>query len=284
VDLKEKHLTDASHHVTGSDPNLGVGIDFHPDALKDNKFATEGVHASKGKAPFFTQNALGQRVFVKPDIESQWAHAEGVPTAVREAAVKNVADFMGLGDHVPATAVVKHPKTGEMHSVQEVVKNGYHGEAKKEHQATHEKLSALDFVTGNVDRHDLNYMHTDDHPNVKLIDNGYSFRYGEEVLRPEYAHKDHLKQDWSPATKAWINGIDTKGLAETMGKSGLNPNHIKAAIARLTYLKILGATGKHISHHSLSYVTPEGPHPDASEDEKARHARRAAAQALVEHV
>ncbi len=262
VAQQERHLTDASHHVTGSDPNIGVGIDFHPEALKQNKFASEGIHAHYGKPPFFTQNALGQRVFVKQKMDSPWADGEGASTAVREAASKNVADFMGLGDYVPATSVIKHPKTGDMYSVQEVVKNGSHGKAKQEHALAAEKLGAMDFITGQIDRTDLNYMHTDEPQGLKLIDNGYGFRYGEESSRPAYAHKQSLKKDFDPATKAWVSSIDPKGLAETMGKSGLSPWHIKAAVSRLTYLKLLHLSGKPITHDHLSRVIPEGTHPE----------------------
>ena len=259
-EIKQQLLTDATHHVIGNDPNIGIGIDFHPEAVRANKFSVDGIHASKGLPPFFTKNALGQRVFVKPHLKTPWVEAEGVPAPIRETAAKMIADHLGLGEFVPQTATIKHPKTGELYSVQEVIPNAEHGVlegAKKQHWQNAEKLSAFDFLIGNVDRHGMNFVHTDDKPGLKLFDHGYAFGYHSEYMLPEYVHKTMVNKPFDHQTQLWIAGINPNEFANTMAKAGLSQKHIKAAVARLTYLKLLTVSGKPITHRLLAKSVPE---------------------------
>lgn len=256
--IQEYLKTDASHHVLGHDPNIGIGIDFHDDAMRDNKFADKGIHAGMGTPPFFTTNALGQQVFVKPNLKAYWAKAEGVHTAVRETAAKMLADHVGLGEFFPQTATIKHPKTGELHSVQEVVQNGAHAGPNRAHWADAEKLGAFDFLIGNGDRHNLNFMYTEEPPGMKMIDHGHSFQYGAPQITPDYVHSTMRHKDFDHQTKLWIAGIHPHELGKKMAEAGLNEKHIKAALSRLAYLKLLTVSGKPITHQLLADSVPEG--------------------------
>ncbi len=93
----------------------------------------------------------------------------------REAAVSSVAKVVGMNDLVPETYVRNDPKHGVC-SIQAFVKNG-----KAPGSATHRygrsetdvsRAALLDFVIGNQDRHDGNYLIADG--KLKLIDNGLS--------------------------------------------------------------------------------------------------------------
>lgn len=217
----------------------------------------DGIHASKGQAPW-KQRGAGSTIFVKPNspMENQ---NEDQPAAIKETSFHNLAkDFFGQKDAVPTTASFHHPVTGKLFSAQEFVRGGRHVASnnpvleKWHQQGTAQKMHVMDYVLGNVDRHQGNFVVTkDDQP--KLIDNGGAFRYDMEGKyphpMPDYVPYNQRHTTWGPETESWIKSLDPKVLGDKMLKEGLSPYQASMATARLQGLHDSLAKG-----HPLSYT------------------------------
>lgn len=138
--------------------------------------------------------------------------------AMREGVYHNLArDFFGLGHHLPATAVIRHPLTGQMTMVQEAVPSadhyaapmkteGAYGAAQREQQHTwlaqHDaagdlaKLHLMNLIMGNGDRHHGNLLFSQQEPHLRMIDHSHAFSGygGNYVDAPSAQH-----EVWEPA-------------------------------------------------------------------------------------
>jgi hypothetical protein len=131
------------------------------------------------------------------DLEVGQVHHDVNP-AKREVLYHNAAhQLFNLGQYVPTTGIVNID--GHDHSVQEwhegdvantrsPQENSKHREIydQLDQDGTIDKLSIMNVMAGNHDRHSGNFLiHTDQHGNhnIKLIDNGGAFEYPESTFR-----------------------------------------------------------------------------------------------------
>lgn len=216
-------------------------------------------HVGTNKKAFWSKTPSGKVVFVKPDYEN-----DRFGDAEREGAFHNVAkSFFGLGHYIPTVATVRHPKTGQMHSVIEAVP-GEHSNAygtaptKQEHTNTIkklgdsgelDKLGLMDIILANPDRHHENYLFTPE-GSIKLIDHGLSFGNTPYLpdVNPEYLSKydairrienrlDPKLQPVNPNTLKWLNTLDPIKFKRELRQNGVPLDYTNESVRRLVELK-----------------------------------------------
>lgn len=259
-DVNMPPVVDASVHgvhLTPAAAKLVHGIDLDP------RKATSKKHLGTSKQAYWTKNAEGKHVFVKPEVE-------GGPfgDTMRELAFHNVAnEVLGLGHYLPTVAAVRHPRSGELHSVIEAVP-GEHSEARSFTSAlpsnqAHintlnklgdsgelDKLGLMDALFHNDDRHHENYLFTPD-GSIKLIDHGNAFgAWGGQGIEnePHYLEKyDKLKQaqgskpqedlPFHPNTATWLMSINPVALKRSLRKNGAPLATATEAVRKLTAMQ-----------------------------------------------
>jgi hypothetical protein len=165
--------------------------------------------------------------------------ALGAKPWVNEITTSKAAEALGIGDLVPTTGKLEALGAG---SSQQFVSGKTVSEWLKENPSILEKvppdqvqkLFALDFILGNIDRHVGNIMISQD-GSLHAIDNGLvlfpdtqiSFRFPRELLRSEL----------TPEARAFIDQADPKALAEALAGCDVPEQATKAAVERLLYLK-----------------------------------------------
>ncbi len=237
--VSETHVISDSHIAPLSRPHADLvrGLDVHADAPRE--FAARGVHAHRGDAPAFMDGPQG-KVFVKPGTDKPDARFHNLDSAHVESAFHNLAPVFGLGDAVPKTVAFTHPETGVKHSAQQVVE-GRHpldSESRQDLHRWHDsglmpKMAVMDYVLGNSDRHDYNYMIRKD-GTPALIDNGRAFRYdGFDV--PGYAEKND--DEFDDRAKHYINSLNADEIGDAMRAQGLPPRVVAAATERVHALQ-----------------------------------------------
>jgi hypothetical protein len=197
----------------------------------------------------------------------------------REVAYHNLAkDFFGLGQYVPAVALVRHPRTGREHAVIEAVRGGHHhGEGGPDDRAAREatisrlaasgdldKIFVMNSILGNADRHKYNYMFTPEEPGLKLIDHGYSFTaHSSPGAMPSYIAALHAskrptepeagafgkrspeidQQPMHPDAVSWVKSLDGAEFQKRLGENGVPEGETSQALYRLRNLQ------KHLEKH-----------------------------------
>lgn len=186
VDLSQHAVGDYVHHPESKE--LAEGFDFAQPMLKTN-LGSRSFYNKWANAP------NGKKVFVKRE-PSDFASGQ-VPETRAEAVYSNLArDFWGLGQYVPPVALVKHPQTGEQHAIMQFVPGGRFDLDDPGHKKTinHvadsgdlDKISMMDSVMGNMDRHEHNFLIDPESNKIHLIDNGLSFN---EPVRTPHEYWD----------------------------------------------------------------------------------------------
>lgn len=255
------------------------GLDLGQKADLDS--TREGITAHE--APEQTgwyQSASGQFGYVKPNSASarrhlssmgdEWSQGQVSPPQ-REAIYHNLAhDFFGLGEHVPTTAIFKHPKTGKEMSIIQRVKDGKHYDSDDDdaqfavHQAGEtgqlDKLAMMDAVLGQDDRHDGNFMLTPHTPFVHHIDNGMIFMHGRggeyypsdamqyyhdnhPTMRAE-GHKSIHTTPIHPEAAKWVLGLNADDLHSRLLRSGVPEKFAHQSSKKLRAMQNLMWTGQ----------------------------------------
>lgn len=188
-------------------------------------------------------------------------------SARREAIYHNMAkNFFDMGENVPTTAIFKKQGSNDEYSGQKEVKNASHldtesqpNNAVKIINNNHSKalqhnydngdlhkISLMDNIMGNHDRHRRNYLIDDKGNNIHLIDNGAAFDYVNfDPNTISHAHsisKNILKHDHSrlnPEAEKWLMNLDPNKASELLNKYGHKPDSelTKGFTTRLKYLQ-----------------------------------------------
>ncbi len=254
VPVSENHTVSDQHVAFPSRAHADLvrGLDMHHEAERD--FTTRGIHASRGNAPAFMDGPQG-KVFVKPGTDKVDDLWHNLDSAHIEAAFHNMAPAFGLGDVVPKTAAFTHPETGLKYSAQQVVE-GRHPLATSDNEDLgrwHDsglmpKMAVMDFVLGNNDRHDFNYLIRND-GNPALIDHGRAFRY-DGFQMPGYAENNDIGE-FDDRAKAYINSLNAEQIGEAVAAQGLPPRVSNAAADRVHALQRRVASGIPMRYSSL---------------------------------
>lgn len=224
----------------------------------------EGGRTVESGDSYWGKGPAGQHVFVK-GASSLWYNQQEGPfnTARKEGIYHNLAkDFFGLGAHVPAVAVVRHPRTGQEHALIEHVKGDtvdslpsseYKAILNKVGVPTIQKLAAMNTVMGNIDRHDGNYMLSAEPEKGKshltLIDHnlygqdrqGHPIQYLRRV--PE-AHESQMH----PEVASWLKALDSGKFRDQLLKNGVPAEVAEGMMSRLEYLRDFGPTDAKFAH------------------------------------
>lgn len=158
----------------------------------------------------------------------------------REAAAFAVAADLGVADLVPPT-VARDLKPGVGPGAMQVFVQGAKadGYAKLDRGAA-ERMRVFDFVIGNTDRHDENYLIAAGNPDGKpiLIDHGFAFSNGrtERFIQPWRAIKLH-RGPLRDETLAIIERMDVEGLATKLHAAGLEKDAVRRTVRRAAVLK-----------------------------------------------
>lgn len=234
-------IVDAGMHgmnLTPAAAQMVQGLELDPKNVLSKK------HIGTHHKAYWAKNAQGKTVFVKPEVENQ-----GFGDTIRESAFHNAAhEVFGLGNYLPTVATVRHPKTGQLHSVIEAVP-GEHTEVqswtgqapnKQEHINTLNKLgdageltkmAIMDAVMTNNDRHHQNYLYTPE-GSLKLIDHGGAFENGNLDNHPDYLEKydkikrnmgqpGHDDQSIKPQVAQWLMNVNPANLKRSLRKNGV---------------------------------------------------------------
>jgi hypothetical protein len=173
----------------------------------------------------------------------------------RERAAYEIDQMFGF-DLVPPTVIRTMPgkKGGEVGSVQEWKEGDCaylidrwedlvdHGEL--------QRLAVLDYVTGNMDRHEGNFIVDSTYPSTKAklwaIDNGYSIPDDSDLLGAYYKSDVHnivqnlkLLKLRSPALKA-LKAVDQAHLRARMQRLGITDEAVHGLLARLNQVITMG--------------------------------------------
>lgn len=242
------------------------GVNLHPDAKKmvhgldlSPSLALAQKHKSTNSEAFWTKNSAGNKLFVKPEAElSNFGDSE------KESAYHNLAkDFFGLGKYVATTASVMHPKTGKMHTIVESV-DGEHSQDNKnglpksqKHINTLNKLGEageldkmglMDYLLGNDDRHQYNYMFSND-DSIKLFDHGLTFNHQPTppAYEPDYLEKyakivknkgqDFAKQPLHQDAQTWLQNLNPESLKRELTKNSVPPESVQEIHRRLVAMQ-----------------------------------------------
>ncbi len=95
-----------------------------------------------------------------------------------------------------------------------------------------QQIAVLDYVIGNTDRHDGNYL-TGPNGELVAIDHGYSFPVGtQDPIRSDFI-RDHVNRPLDPAVLAAVRAVDVGQLRAMLVDSGLSTPAVELAAARL---------------------------------------------------
>lgn len=213
--------------------------------------------------------------YVKPAVEFDFEETKPkdehyMNTARREVVFHNLAKkYFGLGDHVPTTALFKHPDTNHEHSVMEMIPGAEHVQSKSPSHESRDrlvhsgdigqldKMAIMDTVMGNGDRNKINYMTSANHPGVHLIDNALIFQYDDKYV-PSYLTDYHQmkgeKMDEAhmhPDALRWLVDLDPFKLSKEMEGQGVHPKVINNAVTRLISMQSNAVMGNTKKNHIL---------------------------------
>lgn len=219
-------------------------------------------------------NKLGNKVLVKPEIQSEYDKVKNYPSSKREVLFKNLADeYFDLGDFVPQTASFTHPESKKSYSAMEMVPEAEHFTKTARpikflkqlgHSGHLDKLAVMDSVLGNSDRAShLNYMFSSNAPHMHLIDNASVFNFN-DLRFPGYMHDvGHsdplfLEQHMHPEAVKWALDLDPFQLKHLMDQHEVPEEHSSESIKRLLSIQsalLLGNKKRKdvlLAHHKLT--------------------------------
>jgi hypothetical protein len=179
---------------------------------------------SRGVHNYWSKLDNGKHVYVKGQAN------KGRDEVRNEGIYYSLArNFWGMGAHVPTVAVVRHPQTRQEHAIIEhlpgehVNDDNWTEEHAKIPQHQIEKASIMNYVMGNADRHERNYLL---HPNEKdgtnnlvLIDHGLMGSPAGivDMYPPTYAI-GRRDTPLTPETKQWLQNLDPNELNSQMAR------------------------------------------------------------------
>jgi len=270
VDVEKHGVGEYNHHPDVK--SLVHGLDFNGprQALND---PTTYV---KGK--FWTRNAEGKRVLMKPAPDDQ----QGLFTeARREGLYHNLArDFFGMGQYLPRVGVVRHPQTGQEFAAVEAVDGDHYNQFRANDPERHKHLKALgdsgeldkaalmNMIMANGDRHQFNWLMSED-GKMKLIDHGAAFD-DPGSYKPNYWSWYHDQDEDDPDTgqllhpeaRNWALGLKPDELDQQMRRHGVPENRIQEAVTRLRalhqHLKLSPASTAYGAYHIPQIIAASG--------------------------
>lgn len=231
-----------SHHDLKAVPRAGVDVYFHPLQVEEPQVIgrehghslnhhpeqaqlINGIDLGKADKPtpgknftsgrsFWAKRPNGTPVFIKPEHywgEDEAGHGreEGMSDAHREVAFYNMAKAMGLGEHLPVTALARHPRTGQSLAVIQGMTDARHPEPAdpEHHQHLNHgaqrgdlgKLAFMDHLLGSGDVTDNagNWM-MDRGGKVKRLDHGFAFG-----LNPGWGAAPDYMDRWGSQNPGW---------------------------------------------------------------------------------
>ncbi len=244
----------------------GIDLAKEPSSVP---FGDTKANATGEMAIGWYKNLNGTMGFVKPAIKAKSDDLDPkspdyVNSARREVIFHNTAkNFFGLGEHVPTTALFKHPDTKHEHSVMQLIPNASHAiPGSSSHESADavrgagdsgqlDKLAVMDTVMGQGDRNRFNYMTTKDHPGVHLNDNAMIFNYNEEGKVPTYLTDYHNfksqkfdEAKMHPEALKWLANLDPFALGAELTAQGVHQSLANKAVVRLLSMKSEAVMGK----------------------------------------
>lgn len=149
----------------------------------------------------------------------------------REVAASRVDQMLGF-DRVPTTAMVDGPHgPGSLQRFAEGSTDALDANQYPRHQQ--QQMAVLDYITGNTDRHQGNYL-TGPDGSVVAIDHGYSFPDGErDYIRSDFV-RDHLHRPLDPDIVDAVRNVDPDDMRHMLQQSGLSDSAVNLTIGRLT--------------------------------------------------
>jgi hypothetical protein len=203
-------------------------------------FINSGIHADSFERPFFTENMKGDKIFVKPGNPEADASVLG-PNAdlsfsmpQREAAYHNAMhEVFDLGEHREDSELMPLHATGLT-----------------------QKLGVADWILGNSDRHNGNYLYDNSSgpATLHLLDHGGTFDY--EHIRhrtPDYVPRSKMQEEFNPEVKKWIMGLDHKKLEQTLAAAGAPPDTVNTASDRLDSIQSAVYRNERVTHAWLEH-------------------------------
>lgn len=228
VSLKEHGVGEFNEHPDMK--ALAEGFDFGAPAIDRPQSALGG---SRGRWSWWARSPSGKKVYVKAEPGHASWHDEGVPEARQEGIYSNVArSFFGLGHYVPAAAVVRHPQTGIEHAIIQHLPGSQINEFDPQHAAvirSHgdsgelDKLSLMNTIMGNTDRHSQNYLVDPANNKIHLID--HNVILDPEMISPEHHYTQAYdlqdpslfsSQPMHPAALEWLAKLDPHELGQQL--------------------------------------------------------------------
>ncbi len=228
--------------IVGQKEMIGGGIgETHRIQFKDGTFAAwkpgKGAGLEKAREGTPEQRARGKNG-VRGSLNAS------IPECERDLASYKISEAMGMGI-VPYVekADIGLGSGGEGHLMawvdgEEAIKvhGQYKIDAREGHPDLH-RIAALDFITGQTDRHDKNFMRGKD-GRYYAIDNGLAFPIDSKVYPYiSYPHERITGQDIHPDVKEEIAKLTPAKIRSAMEKGGFKDEDIEGAIARHAVLR-----------------------------------------------
>ncbi|MEV4823876.1 hypothetical protein [Micromonospora sp. NPDC049274] len=224
--LMPDHASEAELRLLGREVHSMVELD-------------PGGHVNDAHEVTFTD---GTRGVYKPNVpENEFVQVRSsIPEnelAPREVAASRLDEDLGFG-LVPTTARWDGPHGAG--SMQEFVENVTPGRPANAYStAEGERMAVLDYISGNTDRHMLNYL-TGPDGRLVAIDHGYSFpESNAEPLRSDFVTQQ-MNRPLSPETMARLQDTDPAVLADRLRGTGLSEQALSGAMDRFNEIRARG--------------------------------------------
>lgn len=118
-----------------------------------------------------------------------------------------------------------------------------------------QKLGVADWILGNSDRHNGNYLYDNSGPaTLHLLDHGGTFDYAQLRHRtPDYVLRSKMHEQFNPEVQKWIMGLDHRKLEKTLAASGAPPETVAKATDRLDRIQSAIHQKERVSHAWLEH-------------------------------
>jgi hypothetical protein len=245
----------ASKSVLSATPSLQKRQKSKELGLKGGILSGGG---SRKDTSFWTKGSDSQHYYAKTT--PKWGDEDfELPEPRQEAIYHNLAhEYFGLGEHLPPVALVKRHRDGKEFALIKGVE-GQNSVGSDEERKTIQhlyatgtlsKMTLMNHIMGNNDRHGGNFLIHPEENKLYLIDHNLIFK--DPHYTPEYLDalgEDSMNSAFHPEALKWLNSLDNQKLDNLLSKYSVPVSYRHGVQERLRYAKANAAEAPSMWHY-----------------------------------